>query len=82
MPEAEKRTVSVQVAVYKGKLLLSVENPYAEEISFQKGLPQTNRPEYGYGTRSIAAIAELHGGQALFSATAGVFSLKVMIPLK
>ena len=82
VPEAEKRTVSVQVTVYKDKLLLAVENPYAEEISFQKGLPQTSRPEHGYGTRSIAAMAELHGGQALFSANAGVFSLKVMIPLK
>ena len=82
VPEAEKRTVSVQITVYKDKLLLSVENPYIEEISFQKGLPRTNRPEHGYGTRSMAAIAELHGGQALFSANAGVFSLKVMIPLK
>ena len=81
-PIPEKKIVSVQIAVYKEKLLLSVKNPYEGDIILQAGLPQTNREGHGYGSRSISAIAELHGGQALFSANAGVFSLKVMIPLK
>ena len=78
----EKRTVSVHITVYKEKLLLSIENPYVGDIFFQDGFPQANREGHGYGTRNISAIAELHGGQALFSANAGIFSLKVMIPLK
>lgn len=79
---SEKRIVSVRLSVYKGKLLLSIENPYVGDIVFQNGFPQANRERHGYGTRNISTIAEMHGGQALFSADDGVFSLKVMIPLK
>lgn len=82
VPIAEKRIVSVRITVYKEKLLLSVENPYVGEVSLLEGLPQASQEGHGYGTRSISAIAELHGGQALFSASDAIFSLKVMIPLK
>ena len=78
----EKRTVSVHIAVHKEKLLLSIENPYTGNIVFQNGFPQANREGHGYGTRNISTIAEMHGGQALFSANDGIFSLKVMVPLK
>lgn len=78
----EKRTVSVHITVYKEKLLFSIENPYVGDIIFQNGIPQANREGHGYGTHNISTIAEMHGGQALFSANDGVFSLKVMIPLK
>lgn len=77
----QEKTVSVRIMVYKEKLLLSVENPYEGTVVFQDGMPQTEQKNHGYGTRSISAIAEEHGGQALFAADAGVFSLKVMIPL-
>ena len=74
--------LSGEKPVYKEKLLLSVENPYVGNVVLREGLPRTDRKEHGYGTRSISAIAELHGGQALFSANSGIFSLKVMIHLK
>lgn len=82
VPEKEGRTVAAQVRVHRGKLLLSVTNPYVGRVTLREGMPQTERWEHGHGTRSISAIAELHGGQALFSAQEGVFSLKVMIPLQ
>lgn len=82
VPRSEVRIVSIQITVYKEKLLLSVENPYVGNVVLREGLPRTDRKEHGYGTRSISAIAELHGGQALFSANSGIFSLKVMIHLK
>ncbi len=82
VPISEKRVVSVRIRVFKGKLLFSVENPYEGNIVLQGGLPQTFRDGHGYGTRSISSIAELYGGQALFSANDGIFTLKVMIPLK
>lgn len=81
VPGAEKRVVSVKIKVHKENLLLSVENPYVGEVVLQKGLPQATKDGHGYGTRNITAIAELHGGQALYSAFSGVFTLKVMIPL-
>lgn len=83
VPPPVNRTVTVQAAVYQEKLLLSVENPYIGQVVLQDGLPRTTQggTGHGYGTRSIAAIAEHHGGQALFSAHDGVFALKVLLPL-
>ncbi len=78
--EPERRTVSVKATVHKANLLVSIENPYAGVISMKGGLPQASLEGHGYGTRSIAAIADAHGGQAIFSARDGLFTLKIMIP--
>lgn len=82
LPPACKKAVAFWSAVHQEKLLLSVENPYGGQVTMQDGLPRAAREGHGYGVRSIAAIAETHGGQALFSADDGVFSLKVVLPLK
>ena len=79
--KSEERMVSARIIVYKEKMLLSVQNSYEGDVVLRDGLPQTDREGHGYGTRNISAIADLYGGQALFSANAGVFTLKVMIPL-
>lgn len=79
--DVEKRVVSMKIKEHKGKLLLAVENPYAGEIRMKNGLPQTDCENHGYGTRSIVAVTKLHGGQTLFSAENGIFSLKVMLPI-
>ena len=73
--------MSVQIAVYKEKLLLSVKNPMKGILSCRQGFRKRIGRVTAMAPCSISAIAELHGGQALFSANAGVFSLKVMIPL-
>lgn len=81
-PDSWQRTVTVKMLIHKNKLLISTDNSYSGEIRMKDGLPQSPFDNHGYGTRSIAAIANAHGGQALFSAEGGVFSLKVMIPLE
>jgi len=74
--------VTVKVRVHKNKLLISTENPHSGEIRMKDGLPQSPLESHGFGTRSIVSIAEGHGGQAIFSTADGVFSLKIMLPLK
>ncbi|NLK88205.1 MAG: sensor histidine kinase [Clostridiaceae bacterium] len=81
-PDPKHRTMSVKAAVHKANLLILIENPYDGKILMKKGLPHTSVEGHGYGTRSIAAIADAHGGQAIFSASDGIFTLKVMIPLR
>lgn len=78
----DKRIVDVRITIHKEKLLLSVVNPYVGEIVMKQGVPQSSVEGHGYGTRSISAIAELHGGQAIFTAENGMFFLHVMVPLK
>jgi hypothetical protein len=79
--DSERRVVSVKATVYKANLLISIDNPYTGVIVMKGGLPQSSLEGHGYGTRSIASIADAHGGQAIFSAEDGVFTLKIMVPL-
>lgn len=81
-PEPERRVVSVKAMVHKANLLILIENPYEGAIVMKGGFPQSSREGHGYGTRSIAAIADTHGGQAIFSAEDGVFTLKIMLSLR
>ena len=79
--DSQRRTVTVKALVYKNKLLISIANTYSGEIEMNNGLPQSPFERHGYGSRSIASIAETHGGQAIFSAEGGVFNIKIMLPL-
>ena len=73
-----KKELCLCVSGYsKGNCFFSVENPYEGNIVLQGGLPQTFRDGHGYGTRSISSIAELYGGQALFSANDGIFTKRL-----
>lgn len=80
-PDFQRKPITVKVLIHKNKLLISIENSYSGEITMKNGLPQSHVEGHGYGTRSIAIIAEARGGQAIFSAERGVFNLKIMIPL-
>jgi len=80
-PDCEHRTITVKAMVHKANLLIFIENPYTGTIVMKDGLPLSCLEGHGYGTRSIAAIANAHGGQAIFSPMEGVFSLKIAIPL-
>ncbi len=80
--DSERRVVSVKATIHKANLLILIENHYESVIKMEEGLPQSSLLGHGYGTRNIAAIADAHGGQAIFSAEDGVFTLKIMLPLR
>ena len=80
-PDPRCKTVTFKAQVHKNKLLISTDNPYSGKIRMKDGLPQSPFESHGFGTRSIVAIADAHGGQAIFNAEGGVFNLKIMLPL-
>lgn len=80
-PDSARRTVAFKAMVHKNKLLITTENAYSGQIVMKDGKPLSALDGHGYGTRSLSSIAEWHGGQAIFSATDGVFTLKIMLPL-
>lgn len=81
-PDPARRTVSVRATVHKAKLLISITNPYSGKVVMKGGLPLSPSEGHGYGTRNIAAITDAYGGQAIFSAEDGIFTLKIMLPLE
>lgn len=80
--KSQNMFVTARAIVHKSNLLIHIDNSNEGKVSIKNGIPQTSLEGHGYGTRSIAAIADNHGGQAIFNAENGIFTLKVMIPLK
>lgn len=76
------RSVAIKITIHKGKLLISIENLYTGKLIMKDGVPLSAQEGHGYGTLSVVAIAEEHGGQAIFNAKSGVFTLKIMLPLE
>lgn len=81
--EKDRRTVDVKMLVHRNNLLLSVENYSSDAVVIENGVPVTNEIGHGFGTRSIAAVAAKHDGQALFTTSdSGLFTLQVVIPIE
>lgn len=76
------KTIILKARVHKNKLLISIENPYTGIVTMKDGLPLPLHEGHGYGSASICAIADIHGGQAIFNTEGGTFTLKIMIPLE
>lgn len=62
---SEFKVVSVKATIHKNNLLILIENHYEGVIVIKDGLPQPSLEGHGYGTRSISAIADSHGGRQL-----------------
>lgn len=76
------KTVRINCQLHKGNLLIYIKNPYEGEVTFGDGLPISDRPEHGFGVKSIKMIADMHGGFCSFEPKDGIFTLKVMLPLE
>ncbi len=82
---AGKRWVQVRIHPVKSQLLVSVTNPYAGTLKFDRhtGLPRSDRGEgHGYGLRSVRFFAEKCG--AVFDCTTddNMFSVRMLIPIE
>ena len=82
MMEEDKRWVSCTCAVRAGKLLIEVKNPYKGSVIMRDSLPVSNREEHGYGCRSIQTITEQNHGLCEFKAESGIFTLRVVLPVR
>ena len=74
-----RRKISIICREQKGQLLIRISNPYAGEVRFDGEYPVPENAEHGTGTKSIAAIASMHGGLFSFTAQDGVFNTTVTL---
>ena len=77
----DNRWVEFYCGVRLDKLLIEIRNPYAGQIPFRDGLPETTQAHHGYGCLSIRTIAQLHRGLCDFKAENGIFTLRVALPM-
>lgn len=85
LEDPQKRIVDVTVRPCGQMVLLQVEN-YSKEPEFSEdGLPRTSKADpnvHGFGTRSIRDIAESYGGTLTLDYQQGIFTLRILLPLR
>ena len=75
----QNRKVVLMLKNHNGRLLLSVKNPITQKPDFADGIPVSDKKGHGYGTQSIAFLAEKMGGNCQFTAEDDHFVLRVVI---
>lgn len=71
----------IEVSAYEknGKLFLQLINSCDEDITFDHGIPITDKPGHGIGVRSLCAIVDRYNGIYAFSVEDGKFILRVSL---
>ena len=78
LPEERRRILCKSVT--HPRFIMEISNPYAGEIVFDRsGIPTTDKPGHGIGTRSIVAFAEKYSALYLFRAENGWFKLQIAV---
>jgi len=84
-PEGTEKYIKVKIAysVYNGagKLHIVFENSCADNIVFENGLPRSQKPGGGTGTKSIAYTAERYHGMVEFTMESAIFRTRVLLHL-
>lgn len=71
--------VKLHCGIVEEHIVIKVENSFTGEIKFKNGIPKSGRPGHGFGTFSIASIAEKYGGTADFSSKDHVFIVRAVL---
>ena len=81
--DKDRRCISVNARTEGKMLSVHIENFYDGEISFENGLPVTDKDRnyHGFGIKSMKYIAEKYGGYMNVTAENGIFELNFLFPL-
>ena len=63
--DSGRRFINLSVKLTRGLLIIHVENPFEDELSFVDGLPQTTKEDkniHGFGMKSIRLVVEKYSG--------------------
>lgn len=80
----EKRVITLSIKVFGNFLTVRETNYYNDQISFESGLPLSNKKDkiyHGYGLKSVKYICECYGGELNIRADNNVFDLSIVFCL-
>jgi hypothetical protein len=79
----EKGEISLKV-VREGKgVFIQIRNPYAGELHFADGLPQSGKGDsfnHGFGSKSIALLVQKYGGVMSIQSSENLYCLNIVFP--
>jgi len=76
------RKVKISCHTHKNNLLLYIENSFTGKMAIKDGIPQSKRENHGFGTKSMAMIAEKYNGYCSFENTDEIFILRIVLPFR
>jgi hypothetical protein len=74
-----ERKISIVCKDHCEQICIQISNTFEGEILFDGEFPVSNRKDHGFGTQSIAAIAQKYGGICSFIAENGIFKATVIL---
>jgi hypothetical protein len=80
----DKRFIDVSVHVKQKFLVISIINPFEENLEFHDGLPLSTKPSdgyHGYGLKSIRYAVSKYNGYITIDEKNKCFTLTILIPL-
>lgn len=77
--DCEDKMVHLECKMSGHKLLIQMENPYADEVIMEDGLPQSRRAGHGLGVKSMVSIVNRREGLYSFQAQCGTFILRMVL---
>lgn len=75
----DKRFIKLHIYSKNNKLCIDIRNSCRTEPEFKHGLPVSKEQGHGFGTKSMAHVAEKYNGVYQFSAVDGVFIFQAAI---
>ncbi|MEF9968534.1 MAG: ATP-binding protein, partial [Longicatena sp.] len=80
--EPEKNPyIKLTMELEKNQLLLEVRNSLFTNLIFRNGIPVSNKPNGGIGTRSITSTVKTYNGMISFSQNNDEFIARIIIPM-
>jgi len=73
IPDDNERQIRLRMYSKNNKLCIDIRNSCQTEPVFRQGLPVSQEPGHGYGTKSMVHIVEKHGGVYQFTVKDGWF---------
>lgn len=77
--EQKNRRIHLEMRMHNDKLLISIKNTYGAKPVIMDGLPQTQEPGHGFGTRSIRYMTEKLKGNCQFLVDETYFILRIVL---
>lgn len=75
------RKVKIYCHIHKNNLLIYIENSFSGDVTMENGFPHSIQEGHGFGTKSMAMIAEKYNGYCSFEITGEIFMLRIVLPL-
>ena len=76
--DSNERMINITCKEHYSQLYIQISNTYIGEILFNKEMPISKETNHGYGTLSIASIADKYNGVYSFTAEDGIFKVAVI----